>query len=303
MKRKEFKSGFVSIVGRPNVGKSTLLNQILQTKVAIVTPKAQTTRNKIQGIYTTSCEQIIFVDTPGIHNSFNELGTVMNQLAYEAIEGMDLILFLVDSNMPFSDLDREIIEKLKKVNTPIILVFNKIDLIKDEEKFDKLFEEYKVLKCEKIVKISAEQNLGISELVKSIIEILPVGPQYYPEDQLMDQPERFMVAEIIREKILLSTQQEVPHSVAVEIESFKNDIDNPNLININATIVVERPSQKKIIIGDKGGKIKSIGMAARKDIAKFLGNKVYLELFVKVEADWRNRKHYLKQYGYQANKN
>lgn len=303
MKRKEFKSGFVSIVGRPNVGKSTLLNQILQTKVAIVTPKAQTTRNKIQGIYTTSDEQIIFVDTPGIHNSFNELGTVMNQLAYEAIEGMDLILFLVDSNMPFSDLDREIIEKLKKVNTPIILVFNKIDLIKDEEKFDKLFEEYKVLKCEKIVKISAEQNLGISELVKSIIEILPVGPQYYPEDQLMDQPERFMVAEIIREKILLSTQQEVPHSVAVEIESFKNDIDNPNLININATIVVERPSQKKIIIGDKGGKIKSIGMAARKDIAKFLGNKVYLELFVKVEADWRNRKHYLKQYGYQANKN
>ena len=303
MKRKEFKSGFVSIVGRPNVGKSTLLNQILQTKVAIVTPKAQTTRNKIQGIYTTSCEQIIFVDTPGIHNSFNELGTVMNQLAYEAIEGMDLILFLVDSNMPFSDLDSEIIEKLKKVNTPIILVFNKIDLIKDEEKFDKLFEEYKVLKCEKIVKISAEQNLGISELVKSIIEILPVGPQYYPEDQLMDQPERFMVAEIIREKILLSTQQEVPHSVAIEIESFKNDIDNPNLININATIVVERPSQKKIIIGDKGGKIKSIGMAARKDIAKFLGNKVYLELFVKVEADWRNRKHYLKQYGYQANKN
>ena len=303
MKRKEFKSGFVSIVGRPNVGKSTLLNQILQTKVAIVTPKAQTTRNKIQGIYTTSCEQIIFVDTPGIHNSFNELGTVMNQLAYEAIEGMDLILFLVDSNMPFSDLDSEIIEKLKKVNTPIILVFNKIDLIKDEEKFDKLFEEYKVLKCEKIVKISAEQNLGISELVKSIIEILPVGPQYYPEDQLMDQPERFMVAEIIREKILLSTQQEVPHSVAIEIESFKNDIDNPNLININATIVVERPSQKKIIIGDKGGKIKSIGMAARKDIAKFLGNKVYLELFVKVEADWRNRKHYLKQYGYQTNKN
>ena len=204
--------------------------------------------------------------------------------------------------------EEEVISKVKRhslikgTNSPRIIQ-QAIDLIKDEEKFDKLFEEYKVLKCEKIVKISAEQNLGISELVKSIIEILPVGPQYYPEDQLMDQPERFMVAEIIREKILLSTQQEVPHSVAVEIESFKNDIDNPNLININATIVVERPSQKKIIIGDKGGKIKSIGMAARKDIAKFLGNKVYLELFVKVEADWRNRKHYLKQYGYQANKN
>lgn len=303
MKHKEFKSGFVSIVGRPNVGKSTLLNQILETKVAIVTPKAQTTRNKIQGIYTTSDEQIIFVDTPGIHNSFNELGTVMNALAYEAIEGMDLILYLIDASLPFSDLDNEIIEKLQKVNTPIILVFNKMDLVKNEEKFVNLLEKYKALNVVETVKISAELNLGVKELLASIITNLPVGPQYYPEDQLMDQPERFMVAEIIREKILLQTSQEVPHSVAVEIESFKNDEKNPNMININATIVVERQSQKKIIIGDKGSKIKSIGMAARKDIAKFLGNKIYLELFVKVEADWRNRKHYLKQYGYQANKN
>lgn len=303
MKHKEFKSGFVSIVGRPNVGKSTLLNQILETKVAIVTPKAQTTRNKIQGIYTTSDEQIIFVDTPGIHNSFNELGTVMNALAYEAIEGMDLILYLIDASLAFSDLDNEIIEKLQKVNTPIMLVFNKMDLVKDEEKFVNLLDKYKLLNVVKIVKISAELNLGIKDLLVDIVENLPVGPQYYPEDQLMDQPERFMVAEIIREKILLQTSQEVPHSVAVEIESFKNDEKNPNMININATIVVERQSQKKIIIGDKGSKIKSIGMAARKDIAKFLGNKIYLELFVKVEADWRNRKHYLKQYGYQANKN
>ena len=303
MKHKEFKSGFVSIVGRPNVGKSTLLNQILETKVAIVTPKAQTTRNKIQGIYTTSDEQIIFVDTPGIHNSFNELGTVMNALAYEAIEGMDLILYLIDASLPFSDLDNEIIEKLQKVNTPIILVFNKMDLVKNEEKFVNLLEKYKALNVVETVKISAELNLGVKELLTSIITNLPAGPQYYPEDQLMDQPERFMVAEIIREKILLQTSQEVPHSVAVEIESFKNDEKNPNMININATIVVERQSQKKIIIGDKGSKIKSIGMAARKDIAKFLGNKIYLELFVKVEADWRNRKHYLKQYGYQANKN
>lgn len=303
MKHKEFKSGFVSIVGRPNVGKSTLLNQILETKVAIVTPKAQTTRNKIQGIYTTSDEQIIFVDTPGIHNSFNELGTVMNALAYEAIEGMDLILYLIDASLPFSDLDNEIIEKLQKVNTPIILVFNKMDLIKDEEKFVNLLDKYKSLNVVKIVKISAELNLGVKDLLADIVENLPVGPQYYPEDQLMDQPERFMVAEIIREKILLQTSQEVPHSVAVEIESFRNDEKNPNMININATIVVERQSQKKIIIGDKGSKIKSIGMAARKDIAKFLGNKIYLELFVKVEADWRNRKHYLKQYGYQVNKN
>ena len=178
-----------------------------------------------------------------------------------------------------------------------------MDLVKDEEKFVNLLEKYKALNVVKIVKISAELNLGVKDLLSYIVENLPVGPQYYPEDQLMDQPERFMVAEIIREKILLQTSQEVPHSVAVEIESFKNDEKNPNMININATIVVERQSQKKIIIGDKGSKIKSIGMAARKDIAKFLGNKIYLELFVKVEADWRNRKHYLKQYGYQANKN
>lgn len=303
MKRKIFKSGFVSIVGRPNVGKSTLLNQILETKVAIVTPKAQTTRNKIQGIYTTNDEQIIFVDTPGIHNSFNELGTVMNALAYEAIEGMDLILYLIDASLPFGDLDNEIIDKLEKVNTPILLVFNKMDLVKNEEKFAELLNKYNRLNAVETVKISAEKNLGVKELVEKIVSNLPEGPQYYPEDQLMDQPERFMVAEIIREKILLQTSQEVPHSVAVEIESFKNDEKNPNMININATIVVERQSQKKIIIGDKGSKIKSIGMAARKDIAKFLGNKVYLELFVKVEADWRNRKHYLKQYGYQVNKN
>lgn len=303
MKRKIFKSGFVSIVGRPNVGKSTLLNQILETKVAIVTPKAQTTRNKIQGIYTTNDEQIIFVDTPGIHNSFNELGTVMNALAYEAIEGMDLILYLIDASLPFGDLDNEIIDKLEKVNTPILLVFNKMDLVKNEEKFAELLNKYNRLNVVETVKISAEKNLGVKELVEKIVSNLPEGPQYYPEDQLMDQPERFMVAEIIREKILLQTSQEVPHSVAVEIESFKNDEKNPNMININATIVVERQSQKKIIIGDKGSKIKSIGMAARKDIAKFLGNKVYLELFVKVEADWRNRKHYLKQYGYQVNKN
>lgn len=303
MNYKEFKSGFVSIVGRPNVGKSTLLNQILETKVAIVTPKAQTTRNKIQGIYTTSNEQIIFVDTPGIHNSFNELGSVMNALAYEAIEGMDLILYLIDASLSFSELDNDIIDKLEKVDTPIILVFNKIDLVKNEEKFANLLEKYKRLNVIETVKISAEHNLGVTELLNTIVKNLPLGPQYYPEDQLMDQPERFMVAEIIREKILLSTSQEVPHSVAVEIERFKNDEKNPNMININATIIVERQSQKKIIIGDKGSKIKSIGIAARKDIAKFLGNKIYLELFVKVETDWRNRKHYLKQYGYQTNKN
>lgn len=302
MKTNVYKSGFVSIIGRPNVGKSTFLNQILGTKVAIVTPKAQTTRNKIQGIYTTDSEQIIFVDTPGIHNAFNELGESMNNMAFDAIEGMDLILFIVDATMPFGSLDEEIIEKLNNINTPKIVVFNKTDLVKNQEKFDELISRYSNLNSAFITKISAELRLGVDELLSKIIELLPIGPQYYPEDQLMDQPERFMVAEIIREKILMTTTQEVPHSVAVEIESFKNDLKNPNLININATIIVERQSQKKIIIGEKGSKIKQIGSMSRVDIAKFLGNKVYLELFVKVEADWRNRKHYLKAYGYDFSK-
>lgn len=301
MKKVSFKSGFVSIIGRPNVGKSTFLNQILETKVAIVTPKAQTTRNKIQGIYTTETEQIVFVDTPGIHKAFNVLGEVMNESAFQAMEGMDAILYFVDASLPFGDLDQEIIDKLNALSTPKILIFNKVDLVKNEEKFVELISKYESLNKVCSYKVSAENNLGLDEVLNKLKEILPVGPQYYPDDQLMDQPERFMVKEIIREKILLTTQQEVPHSVAVEIESFKQDEKNPNLININATIVVERSSQKQIIIGKGGQKIKEIGMLARKDIAKFLGNKIYLELFVKVEADWRNRKHYLKEYGYDNN--
>lgn len=298
MKNKTFKSGFVSIVGRPNVGKSTLMNQILDTKVAIVTPKAQTTRNKIQGIYTTDTEQIIFIDTPGIHKSFNELGENMNQAAYDSLDGIDAVLLMVDSTKEFGDLDAEIVERFKKMREPKFLVLNKIDLVKDINKLNELIKQYEEINFVKILKISAVNNLGVDELLTSLVSVLEEGPQYYPSDQLMDQPERFMVKEIIREKVLLLTSQEIPYAVAVEIESFKNDEKNPNLININATIVVERQSQKKIVIGEKGSKIKEIGRLSRIDIAKFLGNKVYLELFVKVEADWRNRKHYLKQYGY-----
>lgn len=298
MKNKTFKSGFVSIVGRPNVGKSTLMNQILDTKVAIVTPKAQTTRNKIQGIYTTDTEQIIFIDTPGIHKSFNELGENMNQAAYDSLDGIDAVLLMVDSTKEFGDLDAEIVERFKKIREPKFLVLNKIDLVKDINKLNELIKQYEEINFVKILKISAVNNLGVDELLTSLVSVLEEGPQYYPSDQLMDQPERFMVKEIIREKVLLLTSQEIPYAVAVEIESFKNDEKNPNLININATIVVERQSQKKIVIGEKGSKIKEIGRLSRIDIAKFLGNKVYLELFVKVEADWRNRKHYLKQYGY-----
>ena len=228
MKNKTFKSGFVSIVGRPNVGKSTLMNQILDTKVAIVTPKAQTTRNKIQGIYTTDTEQIIFIDTPGIHKSFNELGENMNQAAYDSLDGIDAVLLMVDSTKEFGDLDAEIVERFKKIREPKFLVLNKIDLVKDMNKLNELIKQYEEINFVKILKISAVNNLGVDELLTSLVSVLEEGPQYYPSDQLMDQPERFMVKEIIREKVLLLTSQEIPYAVAVEIESFKNDEKNPN---------------------------------------------------------------------------
>lgn len=294
-----YKSGFVAIVGRPNVGKSTLLNQILKEKLAIVTPKAQTTRNKIQGIYTTDNEQVIFVDTPGIHTAFNELGEVMNKMAFSSFEGMDAIIWLIDGNTEITDFDLGIAKELKKVDCPVILAINKVDLVKDEAKVKTVIDQYKkAYDFKGGITISAMLNHNVDKLIEMIVELLPNGPQYYPEDQLLDQPERFVVQELIREKVLLLTSKEVPHSVAVMVESFKTSKKNPNLVEIMATIIVERASQKKIIIGEKGSMIKKIGTMARTDIVKFLGNKVYLELFVKVESDWRNKKSQLKEYGY-----
>lgn len=294
-----FKSGFVSIVGRPNVGKSTLLNQIMGTKLAIVTPKAQTTRNRIQGIYTTKEEQIIFIDTPGVHKSNCKLGEAMNEFAFSAMEGIDVLYFLVDGSQSIGDGDRYIIEQLAKCKAPVILVVNKVDLIKNQEKLKQNIDEYKqAYNFAGGITISASEKFNIDKLLKMTTDLLPVGPMFYPEDQILDLPVRFVCSEIIREKILLKTQEEVPHSTAITIESFKEDKKNPNLINIDATIIVERPSQKKIIIGRKGQMIKEIGTLARIDIAKFLEKKVYLELFVKVEANWRNNKSYLKEFGY-----
>ena len=294
-----YKSGFVAIIGRPNVGKSTLLNQILKEKLAIVTPKAQTTRNKIQGIYTTDNEQVIFVDTPGIHTAFNELGEVMNKMAFSSFEGTDAIIWLIDGNTEITDFDLGIAKELKKVDCPVILAINKVDLVKDEAKVKTVIDQYKkAYDFKGGITISAMLNHNVDKLIEMIVELLPHGPQYYPEDQLLDQPERFVVQELIREKVLLLTSKEVPHSVAVMVESFKTSKKNPNLVEIMATIIVERASQKKIIIGEKGSMIKKIGTMARGDIVKFLGNKVYLELFVKVESDWRNKKSQLKEYGY-----
>ena len=296
MSKNNFKSGFVSIIGRPNVGKSTLLNNFLGMKLAIVSPRAQTTRNRIQGIYTTETEQIIFIDTPGIHKPKNELGNVMNEFAYSALDGTDLILMIVDASSPIGDGDNYIIEQLSKVKIPVILVLNKVDLVEDEVVLMNNLNSYKeAYKFAGGITLSATEGFNIDKLKDMIVDRLEVGPMYYPEDQVLDLPERFVVAEIIREKVLLKTKEEIPHSVAVTIESFK---EKSKMIEINATIIVERPSQKMIIIGKGGNMIKSIGTDARRDIVKFLNQKVYLELFVKVEANWRNNKKYLKEFGY-----
>lgn len=296
MQKNNFKSGFVAIIGRPNVGKSTLLNQILKEKIAIVSPKAQTTRNKIQGIYTTDNEQIIFIDTPGVHKSKNELGNVMNDFAISSLAGTDAIIYLIDATSKISTGDEFIIETLKKVKIPVFLVANKVDLMKNQidviENVDTYKEKYNFKGG---ITISAASNFNIDKLLKMIVDILPNGPMYYPEDQLLDQPERFVVSEIIREKILLNTEEEVPHSVAVTIERFK---DVKNVTEIFATIIVERQSQKKIIIGKNGSMIKKIGTDARLDINRLLGCKIHLDLFVKVEENWRNKKFHLKEFGY-----
>ena len=312
MPNKQFKSGFVCIIGRPNVGKSTLLNQILKQKVVIVSPKAQTTRNKIQGIYTTDEEQIIFIDTPGIHKPKNKLGNTMletsftsikdvdliamNEFAFSSLSGADLIVYVIDATTPIGSGDEFIIEALQKVKIPIFLVANKVDLVDDTNKIVENINSYKMKgNFTSGITISATNHFNIDQLLDMIKEKLPVGPMYYPKDQLLDQPERFVVLEMIREKVLLNTKDEVPHSVAITIERFK---ERNHLVEIMATIIVERDSQKKIIIGKDGSMIKKIGTQARRDIVKLLGCKVHLELFVKVEKDWRNKRYQLKEFGY-----
>ena len=294
-----FKSGFVSIIGRPNVGKSTLLNQILKQKLTIVTSKPQTTRNKIQGIYTADDCQIIFIDTPGIHKAQHELGNVMNKFAIGSLDAIDLVLFVVDASSKKGAGDDYILEELKKSKVPTILVLNKVDLVQDEEKLKENIESYKeAFNFVGGLTISASNGHNIDLLIDKVKNLLDEGPMYYPEDQLLDQPIRFVVAEMIREKVLLKTKEEVPHSVAIMIEKFVEPKKENGIVEIYAAIIVDRESQKKIIIGKKGSMIKDIGTLARKDIVNLLGNKVYLELFVKVVPNWRDNKMMLRSLGY-----
>lgn len=296
MDNPNYKSGFVAIIGRPNVGKSTLLNYVVGQKVAIMSNVAQTTRNKIQGIYTSPEAQIIFIDTPGIHKPSTKLGDFMEKSVMSALDEVDAVLFVVSATEKRGPGDDFIIERLKKVNQPIFLVVNKIDQINPND-LPEIVDQYKdTLPFKGIVPISALQGNNVNNLINDIIKILPNGPQYYPADQVSDHPERFVIAEMIREKVFLLTRQEVPHSVAVDVTSIKREDENH--IHISANIIVERPGQKGIIIGKGGKMLKKIGTMARQDIEKLLGDKVFLQLWVKVVPDWRDKSAMLKDYGY-----
>ncbi|MCD9022977.1 GTPase Era [Cohnella silvisoli] len=297
MQKKGFKSGFVAIVGRPNVGKSTLMNQVIGQKIAIMSDKPQTTRNKIHGVYTTDDVQIVFLDTPGIHKPNSKLGNYMLKAAESAFNEVDAILFLTDVTEPIGGGDRYIIEQLKKVtNTPVFLVLNKIDKIHPDEMLPVIDKFRKQMNFSEIVPVSALQGNNVNSLLEQVSNYLKEGPMYYPADQITDHPEQFVCAELIREKLLHLTREEVPHSIAVEIESMS--VQDNGLVNIGAVIFVERDSQKGIIIGKSGALLKEVGKLARLDIEKLLGSKIFLELWVKVNKDWRNRDSMLKSLGY-----
>lgn len=292
-----FKSGFVSIIGRPNVGKSTLLNAITGEKIAIMSDKPQTTRNRIQAIYTTEEIQIIFVDTPGMTKAKNKLGDFMIRTALDTLKEVDAIIFVVDDSLSLGPADKFILEHLEGIKTPVILAINKVDKIMPEQYaiITKLYSEYGFIK--EIVSISALQGANVQKLIDKVIGYLPEGPMYYPGDMITDQPERAIVAEIIREKLLHYLDQEVPHGVAVEIEAMKNR-ENSNMVDIRAVIVCERESHKGIIIGKGGRKLKGVGKSAREEIERLLGSKVFLELWVKVRPGWRDNDLMLKNFGY-----
>lgn len=293
-----FKSGFVAIIGRPNVGKSTLMNYLVGQKVAITSPVSQTTRNRLRGILTTPEAQIIFVDTPGIHKPHHELGKVIVQNAKGAIDAVDLILFVVDSSSMAGGGDRFIFELLKKTQTPVLLGLNKSD--QQAEDFETFDQSYQALAQENnypVVKFSALTGDGLENLQQVLIQHLEPGPYYYPPDLVTDQPERFIMGELIREQILILTRQEIPHSVAIAIEKVD---EKPDITNVYATINVERGSQKGILIGKKGSMLKEIGTEARQQIQKLIAGKVYLELFVKVQPKWRQSRLRLAELGYRV---
>ena len=296
-----FKSGFVTIVGRPNVGKSTLLNHILGEKIAIMSDKPQTTRNKIMAIHQRDESQIIFMDTPGMHRPKHKLGEFMMKQATETLREVDLVLFMVDESKKIGPGDQWIIDFLKDSKARVFLVINKMDLLSFEE-YAALVEKYEQFDfIEDIIGMSASNNKNVDVLMNKIIDALPEGPMYYPDDMITDQPEKVIVGEMIREKILQYIRDEIPHGVAVEIEKMRKR-ENSEMYDIEATIICEKSSHKGIIIGKGGRKLKGIGKSAREDIERFLDMKVYLQLWVKVRPGWRDSDTQLKNLGYRHQK-
>ena len=290
-----FRSGYVSIIGRPNVGKSTLLNTILGEKVAIVTPKPQTTRNRITGIKTLPHAQIVFIDTPGIHKPRQRLGEEMNRLAYESLAEVDIVLFMVEPEAPGSG-DLFVLERIKQFDKPVYLLINKVDTVKKSEILPVIDAYSKLYPFREIIPLSALKTNGIDLLITTLERYLPEGPKLYPDDIVTDQMERFMVSEIIREKIIETTKEEVPYAVAVEVEEWSEREDG--VVFIRANIYIEREGQKGIIIGKHGSRLRSIGMKARQDIEGLLRTRVFLELWVKIKKDWRSDERTLRELGY-----
>ncbi len=296
MENNAFKSGFVTLIGRPNVGKSTLMNCIIGQKIAITSNKPQTTRNRIQTVYTSEEGQIVFLDTPGIHKAENKLGDYMVTVAEKTLSEVDVILWLVEPSNFIGAGERHIIEQLKKGKTPVILVINKIDTVKKEQLLEYIDTYRKEYDFAEIVPVSALKAENIKELLKCIMKYLPYGPAFYDEDTVTDQPVRQIVAELIREKTLRLLSDEIPHGVAVSIESMKY---KKNIVDIEATIFCERDSHKGIIIGKNGAMLKKIGSMARRDIEELLEKQANLQLWVKVKKDWRDSDFLLKNFGYQ----
>ncbi|GAB6100261.1 GTPase Era [Halanaerocella petrolearia] len=295
----DFKSGFITVVGQPNVGKSTLINHLIGEKIAITSRKAQTTRNKIQCVLTLDDAQMVFLDTPGVHRPQDKMGQYLNEVAYQSLQDIDLVLFMVDANYPPNQDDKRIAKQLSGADMPILLVLNKVDDI-DKDKLPERIKKYQQLAdFDDVISISALKDINLDYLVDEIVNFLPKGPKYYPDEMITDQIEQFIITELIREQVLNYTHEEVPHSVAVEIIDF-NDRQEQELIDIRANIYVERKSQKGILIGKKGKMLKKIGSAAREDIESLLNCKVFLDLWVKVKKNWRDKEDALRMLGYRG---
>ncbi|MGQ9670340.1 MAG: GTPase Era [Desulfosoma sp.] len=294
----EIPSGFISLVGAPNVGKSTLMNQILKEKISITCPKPQTTRNRIVGIYNTPRCQMVFVDTPGIHRARDTFNKILVDIALATLKDVDVVAFIADVTARSVDLDRFALQAMETLSTPVVLVLNKVDLVKDKTLLLPLMQRYVEQRdFAAVVPVSALTGDGVPELLAELERRLPKGPRYYPEDLVTDQPERFLVAEIVREKVFHLTEEEVPYATAVTVDAFKEGPEK-NLIRIEATIHVERDSQKGILIGKGGGRLKEIGRLAREDVERVLGCRVYLGLHVRVQKNWRRDRRVLREFGY-----